>query len=112
MKLLLYWFLTAITMASASQIHDREGALGQVIRPRGDKYNECITVPVLKFEAYANALEPLAHKCFAVAGHEFLDKCLKKYTDDNPDARRKEMDGCFNKQARPYGLDKAHNLTC
>lgn len=111
MKLQLYWFLTVINMASASQIHDREGALRQDIWPRGDEYTACVTTQVDSVVALLNQRVPEAQECFATARHEIVDVSLPKITTLPISERQEAIERDFAAMVSPHGLEELHKLT-
>ena len=111
MKLQLYWFLTVVKMASASQIHDREGALRQNIWPRGDEYTACVTGEVDRVATFLTERVPVAQECVAAFRHEIEDISLPKITNLPMTERQEALEKDFAAMVSPYRLDKLHKLT-
>ncbi|KAL5357587.1 hypothetical protein BJX96DRAFT_144808 [Aspergillus floccosus] len=98
MHLRFSWFLMAMTMVSASPSPNRESALGQAIRPRGEEYTQCIENYLQQGIDKGASEVPQARACLDNFAAQIRD-CLQENTDKESEERSDSMTACHKTEA-------------
>lgn len=96
MKIQLFWFLTTTSLVFAG--FNRRATLRDGIERRGDVYNQCVLSIIKEGTEKAEQAVPAVEECIKRLEKSIEESCLAPYTDQDQDARTKNMNSCFNVQ--------------
>ncbi|KAB8248353.1 hypothetical protein BDV35DRAFT_379011 [Aspergillus flavus] len=99
MKIQLFWFLTTTSLVFAG--FNRRATLRDGIERRGDVYNQCVLSIIKEGTEKAEQAVPAVEECIKRFEKSIEESCLAPYTDQDQDARTKNMNSCFNVQGQP-----------